>query len=461
VGGISESITGKWLAAPYPRVPAIGLLAILFLGVAFWNGFPLMFYDTGGYMAQGLHGVLLVERSPVYSLLLPLTGAWLSMWLVIVVQALLTAFIVTELARAEAPRLSLLGLLAIGLCLTLVTGIGWYVGQIEPDCFTALVLLGSYLLLFRSAGMTKTSRLATIAITGLSVACHPSHLGLMGGLLICAAMMRAAHRYLPGVIVPRLWPCLAALGFAFILLVAANFGLSGRLYVSRAGPVFVFARLMQDGIVQRLLDDTCPQSGYRLCAYRGHLPHNANSWLWGENSAFHAMGGFGNSGDEDGRIIRDSLIRYPVMHVKAAVYESVLQFFEFKTGDGIESQQWVLTPAFRGTLPRQLSSYLAARQQSEPIRFKELNLLHVTVGALAILSMLLLLHRATVRGRWSEATLPGMILVGLIGNAIICGTFSNPHDRYQSRLIWTPVLVVLLARARDPRVLQPLAYKDA
>ena len=33
----------------------------------------------------------------------------------------------------------------------LATGIGWYTGQVEPDCMTALVVLGAYLLLFRSA----------------------------------------------------------------------------------------------------------------------------------------------------------------------------------------------------------------------------------------------------------------------------------------------------------------------
>ena len=32
------------------------------------------------------------------------------------------------------------------------------------------------------------------------------------------------------------------------------------------------------------------------------------------------------------------------MQMKAAVYDSVLQFFNFKTGDGIESQEWVLKP---------------------------------------------------------------------------------------------------------------------
>jgi hypothetical protein len=49
-----------------------------------------------------------------------------------------------------------------------------------------------------------------------------------------------------------------------------------------------------------------------------------------------------------------------------------------------------------------------------------------------------------------------MVLLGLIGNAIICGTFSNPHDRYQSRIVWLPSLVLLLAVTRDRRALQPV-----
>ena len=50
------------------------LLTLLFLAVALWNGFPLVFYDTGGYLAEGLQGAFLVERSPVYSLFLLFTG---------------------------------------------------------------------------------------------------------------------------------------------------------------------------------------------------------------------------------------------------------------------------------------------------------------------------------------------------------------------------------------------------
>src|SRR6478752_6870977 len=144
VGTKTESITpetgARTAARPFALLPALLLLTPLLLGVAAWNRFPLVFYDTGAYVAQGLAGAFFVERSPIYSLLLPATGAVFSLWLTAAVQALMTAFVICETARAVAPRLTLKGLVAIVLALMLLTGIGWYVGQIEPDCFTALVV---------------------------------------------------------------------------------------------------------------------------------------------------------------------------------------------------------------------------------------------------------------------------------------------------------------------------------
>ena len=49
---------------------SLPLITLLFLAIALWNGFPLIFYDTGGYLVEGLQGAFLAERSPVYSLLL-------------------------------------------------------------------------------------------------------------------------------------------------------------------------------------------------------------------------------------------------------------------------------------------------------------------------------------------------------------------------------------------------------
>jgi len=440
---------------------AIALVTSMFLGIAVWNGFPLMFYDTGAYLAEGLQGAFLVERSPVYSMFLAAAGSAVSLWPVVVLQSALSAYVIWEVARIEVPRLSPAGFCAIGLALTCLTGIGWYTAQVEPDCMTALVALGGYLLLCRASSLGWRIW-PVILITGLAVGCHPSHLGLIGGLLLVGTGWRLFFHFYPRRSPPglphlRLLPASGALAVALILILSCNYALTRAIFISRSGPVFIFARLMQDGIVKRLLHDRCtgPATPYKLCAYKDRLATNANAWLWGNNPGFRAQGGFKGSQEEDSRIIADSLVRYPFAQLRAAIYDSVLQFFMFKTGDGIESQEQILRPGIQNMMPGQLHAYLEARQQHNAIRFQELNMVHVTVGMLSLLGLLLLLNRAVHRRRWDEGVLPVMVLLALMGNAIICGTFSNPHDRYQSRLMWLPALALLLARARDPRALQP------
>jgi hypothetical protein len=428
------------------------ILTALFLAIALWNGFPLVFYDTGGYLAEGLEGAFLPERSPVYSLLLFLTGSAYSLWPVVILQAAMTAWLLVETARAEVPRLSLPGLVAIGVALMLATGIGWYTGQVEPDCMTALVVLGAYLLFFHSRSMGPVRSALALAITGLAVACHPSHLGLMAGLILVAATVRLIWRNFR----VKLLPALGALVLALALIFTSNYVLTRQIFLSRSASVFVFARLMQDGIVKRLLDDTCPQSGYRLCAYKNRLKTRADAWLWAPDSLFRAEGGFKGDHTEESRIIADSIRRYPLLQVEAAVRDSVRQFFTFKTGDGIESQEWVLKPEILKVMPAQLPSYLDARQQRGRLRFVTLNMIHVTMGILSLLGLLMLLHRAVIRRQWDMAALPGLVLLALMGNAIICATFSNPHDRYQSRLIWLPSLALALAQRKNPNVLRPV-----
>ena len=94
--------------------PGVAILAVMFLGVAFWNGFPLIFYDTGAYVLEGLGHVFLVERAPVYAELLFLAGGAFSLWPIVILQALMTGYLILETARAEVPGLTLRGLAVIG-----------------------------------------------------------------------------------------------------------------------------------------------------------------------------------------------------------------------------------------------------------------------------------------------------------------------------------------------------------
>ena len=75
-------------------------------------------------------------------------------------------------------------------------------------------------------------------------------------------------------------------------------------------------------------------------------------------------------------------------------------------------------------------------------------------------ALFLLLHGLARERQWQALRFPALVLLGLIGNAIICGTFSNPHDRYQSRVIWLPALVLFWPRMKDPERLAAQAEES-
>ena len=61
------------------------------------------------------------------------------------------------------------------------------------------------------------------------------------------------------------------------------------------------------------------------------------------------------------------------------------------------------------------------------------------------------------RKRKRNALFLGFILLALAGNAAICGALSNPHDRYQSRLIWlAPFALALIVGDWPISALRPL-----
>ena len=438
---------GTALSSPAGEFLAVVLLCPILLVIAFWNGFPIIFYDTGAYILEGLGHVFVAERAPVYSLLLRYAGASHSLWYVAWLQAVLNAFVMTELARAEAPEMPVWKLAAIGVALEICTGLGWYVGQIEPDCMAAMVVISVYLLTFRAHNLGVLRTAAICGVAGLAAASHPANLVLEAVLVFLVALVFLARRALPRLNIPRpaLAASLASLCLAVGLVLSANYDLTHKWFLSRSGAVFVFARMLQDGLVEQELADACPASRYSLCAFKGRLPKRADAWLWDGNSPFNKLNRFNGPTSEYQRIVVDSLVRHPGSNLLAAFKDTALQFVTFKTGDQIEPQEWILYSDLAHYIPRQMNAYMRARQQRGELGFASLNRVHVSIAAASLVGLVFFLWRAASRADWSAGVLPGFVLAALLSNAFICGTLSNPHDRYQSRLIWVPVFVVAIS----------------
>lgn len=436
------------ISTPLTESLSVLLLCPILLSVALWNGFPIIFYDTGAYMLQGLGHVFLAERSPVYSMFLETAGGRVSLWLVAIAQCAMTAFVIAQFARALRPSLSMWSLLAIVTFVSIASGLPWYAGQIEPDCFVALIPLGLYLFAFQGSRLGPARASILLFVVAFAVASHPSHIGLAAGLIAALLLMRLAPKsWIEANALPRPRVMLAStsLIIAIASVFACNYFYTGQLFLSRSGAIFVEARMMGDGLIKPVLDSSCPQTRYKLCAYRNRLPTRADTWLWEPwVSPFEKLGGFAKREPEAAALVAESLERYPMRNALMAMKDTVLQFFWFQTGDGIVPQEWVLNREFKLAIPQQLSDYDHAYQQEGAIWFLPVNIVHVPMAFIALGALGLLLAHAAKRGEWRRGLLPAFILLALAGNAFVCGVFSGPHGRYQSRMMWLPALSVVL-----------------
>jgi hypothetical protein len=92
----------------------------------------------------------------------------------------------------------------------------------------------------------------------------------------------------------------------------------------------------------------------------------------------------------------------------------------------------------------------AARQQHWAIDFTAINWIHVPVALASLLAVFAMVGRAAWRRRLDDLSLlAATVSLAMLGNAVICGVISGPHDRYGARLVWIATFTVLIAAIRQ------------
>jgi hypothetical protein len=211
--------------------------------------------------------------------------------------------------------------------------------------------------------------------------------------------------------------------------------------------------MMQDGIVTRYLDDHCAETSFKLCPYRHRFPPTADDFLWQYGSIFDKLGRFNGLGDEMRTIVLGSLAEYPGEQLEAAVAAAGKQLISVGTGEGVLTPLPHTYAVIKRYMPAAAPAMAAARQQHDALRFAAINAVHVPVAlaAMALLPLLIALG-LRVRDYGDVGLLAATVSLALLGNAVACGTLSNPHDRYGARLAWVPLVVVALALLRRQSV---------
>ncbi len=421
--------------------------ALLLLWPAIWNGYPLVFSDTGTYLSQAVEHHLGWDRPVFYSFFLLPLHATITTWPAIMVQALLVVWTLHLALRCFVGPGSPLRLLVLCALLSLTTSLPWVTAQLMPDWTTGLLTIVLALLVVVPERMRWREGLVLAAFAAGLIAMHQSNVPLTTLVLAVLLPLRwwlGARRALGR---SGLLRATLPLVVALLALSAVNLIGHGLASPSPYGNVFLVTRMIFDGPGERVLRRHCPQAGWKLCILtRVPMPANSDDFLWRGDSPLYRIGGPKAISNEAGAIIVDAVREEPLMVLRTAAANTIDQLAMFETGDGLQPWPNSVTPVIHRDLPAaEARTYDAALQTRGLLRVPRwMELLHTIAEPASALGTLICLVVA-LRRRHAVAGLCAAVLVCLIANAVITGVLSGPHGRYESRVAWLPGVAMVAA----------------
>lgn len=420
---------------------AIGLATLLLSLPALYNGFPFVFHDTGSYVFLSFHPM----RTPYYSLFILLFHWRFSLWPVVFVQSLILAHLLYLTMRVAFGSVDLRRYLVVMLVLTLGTSLPWFVGQIMPDIFPAVAVLASFLLAFGIDRMHRLEVAYVFLLLAGTVSLHLSIVPLSLGLLLVVLaykLLFMRHE------LPRLAPLglqAGAIGLGVAALLLANAVMFGHFGLSSGGKAFLLARSVADGPGKLYLEESCPEKGYRLCAYLDKITDDSDHFLWDPDGPFKLAGGAEEMAEESDAIFTAAFERYPGWHLRLALRHIVEQLFMFSTGADLVSYAYKerMGQAIEINVPGSLEPWKNSRQNQGELPLATLTLVGYVTAAISFVVAIVLAVVLWRRRDWHGLALLVMVAAALIGNAMISGAVSGPHDRYQARVVWLLTFVAV------------------
>jgi hypothetical protein len=304
---------------------------VLLSGVAIYNRYPLVWPDTGGYLAP----VNITFRSIFYSLFVYPARITGSLWTVVFVQSLLVGYLLRLTLREVFAITSRAGFLIVIVLLCLLTSLPWYTGFLMPDIFTPILVLGLFLLAFCAKRLSRWELFYVIVLTLFASTAHFAHVPIAIGLLTVAFAARLMMRKRALDKVPHLVLPAGVIAAGAVAIVMSNYLTIGMISFSPGGYAFQLARLVKDGQAVAYLRENCGNRDFRLCNYLDQMPM-VWTFLWTDKSPFRRYGWLGER-PEGLEIISGTIKRYPWWTLESAIKNTLEQVALVETGAGLAS----------------------------------------------------------------------------------------------------------------------------
>jgi hypothetical protein len=411
---------------------------------------------------------VIAGRSAYYGAVLYAGDQFDHLWPSILLQAA-AVVLALGLTLANAGRFDWFILAAIVAGLALASPMAFFVSFLMPDIFAGLVILAAGNLLSYGDQMTRTRLAIWVIVLCTAVLFHTSHLLLVLTILAFAAvsaMLTSVPLSRKGI------ACLAfgvAVGFAS--QEAFALGVTKMLGAAPVTPPFIMTRLIVDGPGAAYVKAQCPEAHFAACGLVGRLPTPMSFISSDErrHAGDNAMINLFNAvAPETRRALSEqqfsfalATIRYdPVGVIESALGNVIIQLRSFRLSEFDYQSPPSPQLFFTYHIPQQ---YLSIMEMTKawtgqlPLGALWLVITSVTVLSGAYIVGFLLLTRRRKLGPDAFVGFVGVILIGIVLNAAVCGVLSGPFDRFQARVVWLVPLTAALAfyRRRAGREFQP------
>jgi len=439
----------------------LGIGTFILSLIALYNGYPLVVSDTGMYLLSGFESFVPYDRPVTYGLFIRLFSLGTTAWTVVLIQNLITAFVMLEFLRlffGTKKNFALIYFVTM-FVLAMLTGIAWYSNQLMADFLAPITILSLYILL-KENNLGVISKISLIAIILFSMVSHFSHLMIASILLSIIGVSWLFSKQLKNILSPKRLLVVAIIVFSgWVVLPTINYSVEKKFFISNGSHVFLMAHLNDAGILKKFLDENCSNSEYKnckLCDFKDSLPVDLAEFMW-SSGIVERTGGWYDSKEEYNKIIYATLKkpRFLLLNLYRSFTYGLIQLTRNDVG-------YNLTPYTQGSapfehiserLPDETNSYLNSKQnkwKGMGLNFETLNTVHQTILLLSVI-FLIGIFATSIKSKIDTQTKYFLIfaLLAIVINSFFTAGLNAPCERFQARVVWLFPMAIALVFSKN------------
>jgi hypothetical protein len=438
------------------KIQILGIGTFILCLIGLYNGYPLVYSDTGTYLYSGFDTFIPLDRPITYGLFIKFFSFKYSAWFVIIVQNFLTAFVIYEFLKIFLFKKERFVQLYYSILFFLVifTGIGWYSNQLMPDFFTPLIIVIIFtLLLAKDLSIYSQILLIVILVFGLSA--HFSHLLIASILIVTIIFLRKIFKEKLNELSLRRIILVALLIFlGWFVLPVVNYLTEKQFILSKGSHAFIMAHLNDTGILKKFLNENCESADFKdckLCQYKDSLPVDLDGFLW-SGKILENTGGWLDSKEEYNKIIAATLKKpkYLFLNIYKSFTYGLIQLTKNEIGQGLSAYNEGSPPygQIHWRFNDELNNYLNSRQNRWNGVQLKLDILNAFHSILIIVSLLIciLLFTSSI---FKSIELNGKYflifsILSILINSFVTAGLNSPCERFQARVIWLLPLSIII-----------------